>query len=132
MQFLLQTGSVCWCQPVFSFSSTCIAYQPLSFQLVTQSLVSVSIIGTHDDMTDESLSSTVYQEMSQWFGDKQTADWKLLKVYRVPFAQPNQVKQGLSPTVCHSPIHLEKKCCHFIVKHRIMLNGAICPSPAHT
>ena len=58
---------------------------------MVQHLVSVSVIGSHDDMTDESLSSAVHQEMSQWFGEKQTADWKLLKVYRVSFAQPNQV-----------------------------------------
>ena len=56
-----------------------------------QHLVSVSIIGSHDDMTDDALSSAVHQEMSQWFGAKQTDDWKLLRVYRVPFAQPNQV-----------------------------------------
>lgn len=42
-------------------------------------------------MTDEALSSAVHQEMSHWFGPKQTDDWKLLRVYRVPFAQPNQV-----------------------------------------
>ena len=56
-----------------------------------QHLVSVSIIGSCDDMTDDALSSAVHQEMSQWFGAKQTDDWKLLRVYRVPFAQPNQV-----------------------------------------
>ena len=68
-----------------------------------QHLVSVSVIGTHDDMTDESLSSAVHQEMSQWFGDKQTADWKLLKVYRVSFAQPNQVRLTHSPnSLTHS------------------------------
>lgn len=56
-----------------------------------QHLVSVSIIGSHDDMTDDALSSAVHQEMSHWFGANQTDDWKLLRVYRVPFAQPNQV-----------------------------------------
>ena len=60
-----------------------------------QHLVSVSVIGSHDDMTDESLSSAVHQELTQWFGKKQTADWKMLKVYRVSFAQPNQV------SLCH-------------------------------
>lgn len=58
---------------------------------VMQHLVSVSIIGSHDDMTDDALSSAVHQEMSHWFGAKQTDDWKLLRMYRVPFAQPNQV-----------------------------------------
>ena len=56
-----------------------------------QHLVSASVIGTQDDMTDESLSAAVHQELTQWFGEEQTADWRLLKVYRVPFAQPNQV-----------------------------------------
>ena len=77
-----------------------------------QHLVSVSVIGSHDDMTDESLSSAVHQEMSQWFGDKQTADWKLLKVYRVSFAQPNQVTM-LSLLTYTSPVtcFLHKVLC---------------------
>ena len=54
--------------------------------------MSVSIIGTQDDKPDDALSATVQQEMSQWFGGKQTDDWELLRVYRVPFAQPNQVQ----------------------------------------
>ena len=62
---------------------------------VMQHLVSVSIIGSHDDMTDDALSSAVHQEMSQWFGAKQTDDWKLLRVYRVPFAQPSQVRPSV-------------------------------------
>ena len=65
-----------------------------------QHLVSVSIIGSHDDMTDDALSSAVHQEMSQWFGAKQTDDWQLLRVYRVPFAQPNQASPGTMP--CHA------------------------------
>ncbi|KAL0037498.1 hypothetical protein WJX77_000310 [Trebouxia sp. C0004] len=67
-----------------------------------QHLVSVSIIGSHDDMTDDALSSAVHQEMSQWFGAKQTDDWKLLRVYRVPFAQPNQEP----PTDLMRPVQL--------------------------
>lgn len=67
-----------------------------------QHLVSVSVIGSHDDMTDEALSSAVHQEMSQWFGDEQTADWKLLKVYRISFAQPNQEP----PTDLMRPVQL--------------------------
>ena len=61
------------------------------YSFALQHLVSVSIIGTHDDKADDALSATVQQEMSQWFGGKQTDDWELLRVYRVPFAQPNQV-----------------------------------------
>lgn len=71
---------------------------------VMQHLVSVSVIGSRDDMTDESLSSAVHQEMSHWFGDEQTADWKLLKVYRVSFAQPNQVIMH-SLLVVSTPTH---------------------------
>lgn len=41
-------------------------------------------------MSDEELASAVQKEMEQWFGSKQVADWQLLKVYRIPFAQPNQ------------------------------------------
>lgn len=78
-----------------------------------QHLVSVSVIGSHDDLTDESLSSAVHEEMSQWFGDKQTADWKLLKVYRVSFAQPNQVT--------YSP-HAPSECWKGVIIIIIILN----------
>lgn len=59
-----------------------------------QHLASVSIIGTQDDKSDEQLSSAVHTEMEQWFGSNQVADWQLLKVYRVAFAQPNQASSA--------------------------------------
>ena len=60
----------------------------------------MSIIGTQDDKSDEQLSSAVHKEMEQWFGSSQVADWQLLKVYRVSFAQPNQASPADSPSVC--------------------------------
>ena len=29
--------------------------------------------------------------MAEWFGQDEVASWQLLRVYRIPFAQPNQV-----------------------------------------
>ena len=29
--------------------------------------------------------------MAEWFGHDEVASWQLLRVYRIPFAQPNQV-----------------------------------------
>ena len=55
----------------------------------------MSIIGTQDSLSDEQLSSAVQKEMEQWFGSSQVADWQLLKIYRIPFAQPNQASLSL-------------------------------------
>ena len=66
-----------------------------------QHLASVSIIGIQEGKSDEELASAVQQEMDQWFGSSQVADWQLLKVYRIPFAQPNQVSVlDQAPQLC--------------------------------
>ena len=84
-------------------------------------------------MTDESLSSTVHQEMSQWFGDKQTADWKLLKMYRVPFAQPNQVGQTHSVSLNHSCIDfVQIAATHFFDTLHHAQCGVFLMSCSHT
>ena len=62
-----------------------------------QALVSVSTIGTQPEMSDEQLAEAVKAEMATWFGADQTATWQLLRIYRIPFAQPNQVH--LKPSV---------------------------------
>jgi hypothetical protein len=55
-----------------------------------QALISVSTIGTYDDHSDEQLEKDVKSELTGWFGAA-VQDWKLLRNYRIPFAQPNQV-----------------------------------------
>jgi hypothetical protein len=47
-----------------------------------QALVSVSVIGTQDSMSDEQLQAAVLAEMGTWFGADQVATWSHLKTYR--------------------------------------------------
>lgn len=70
-----------------------------------QALVSVSVIGTQDSMSDEQLTAAVVKELSAWFGPDQTATWSHLKTYRIPFAQPNQSP----PTNFRRPVSLGGK-----------------------
>jgi hypothetical protein len=56
--------------------------------------VSVSTIGTLPSMTDAQLAEAVKAELGQWFGQDEVGSWQLLRVYRIPFAQPNQVGVG--------------------------------------
>ena len=62
--------------------------------LLLQHLVSLSTIGTHDELSDDQLASQAKQQMAEWFGPQLVDDWQLLKVYRISYAQPPQV--GLS------------------------------------
>jgi hypothetical protein len=51
-----------------------------------KALVSVSLVGTYSDRSDEDLQAAVETELRDWFG-KETATWRHLKTYRIPFAQ---------------------------------------------
>eukprot|EP00892_Ulva_mutabilis_P001423 jgi/Ulvmu1/11281/UM073_0053.1 len=60
-----------------------------------KTLVSASTIGTHDELSDEELAEKVKEELAEWFTDMEygtpaAASYKLLRVYRIPFAQPVQ------------------------------------------
>ncbi|KAJ7968157.1 Protoporphyrinogen oxidase [Quillaja saponaria] len=55
-----------------------------------EALVSVSLIGLFDDVSDEELVAKVVEELSGWFGNSIVSSWKHLRTYRVGFAQPNQ------------------------------------------
>ena len=64
-----------------------------SYAPAGKTLVSVSVIGV-PEMTDEELETTVRRELEAWFGkDAKPAvsEWRHLKTYRIPFAQPNQI-----------------------------------------
>jgi len=66
------------------------AYAP-----VGQSLISLTVLGeSADNSDDESLSAAVLKHMRNWFGD-QVNDWKLLKIYRIHHAQPDQTPPWL-------------------------------------
>lgn len=59
-----------------------------------QALVSVSTIGTRDELSDAELEATVRREAAEWFGADSVSSWRHLRTYRIPFAQPNQVRWG--------------------------------------
>lgn len=55
-----------------------------------KALVSVSLIGLYEGVSDDDLVGQVVEELSGWFGEKMVRAWKHLRTYRVGFAQPNQ------------------------------------------
>lgn len=54
-----------------------------------KSLASVSIIGVPAE-DDATIESRVRKELSAWFGTDNVSAWRLLRIYRIPYAQPNQ------------------------------------------
>lgn len=74
-------------QHLLSVSATASSHLPglcllLCTESLLQALVSVSVIGTQDSLTDEQLTAAVLKELSAWFGPDQTATWSHLKTYR--------------------------------------------------
>mmetsp|Transcript_30975 Transcript_30975/g.68650 ORF Transcript_30975/g.68650 Transcript_30975/m.68650 type:complete len:484 (-) Transcript_30975:553-2004(-) len=61
-----------------------------SYAPAGKALVSVSTVGTFDELSDAALEGAVRKHLSSWFGEQAVAGWSLLRVYRIPFAQPNQ------------------------------------------
>lgn len=55
-----------------------------------KALVSVSLIGRYEDVSDADLTEQVVREMSGWFGESIVGSWEYLRTYRIGFAQPNQ------------------------------------------
>ena len=55
-----------------------------------KALVSVSLIGSFEDRSDEDLAAEVIRELSGWFGESLVKSWRHLRTYRIEFAQPNQ------------------------------------------
>ncbi|XP_077224473.1 FAD/NAD(P)-binding oxidoreductase family protein [Tasmannia lanceolata] len=55
-----------------------------------KTLVSVSVIGIWDSVSDEELTGVVISELSGWFGESVVGSWRHLRTYRIGFAQPNQ------------------------------------------
>ncbi|KAH6787637.1 oxidoreductase family protein [Perilla frutescens var. hirtella] len=61
-----------------------------SYAPAGKALVSVSLIGLHEGVSDEELVEGVVKELSGWFGEAAVGLWKYLRMYRIEFAQPNQ------------------------------------------
>ena len=57
-----------------------------------QALVSVSTLGTRPELDDAALAAAAQRELGAWFGADAVAAWRLLRVYRIPFAQPSQAR----------------------------------------
>lgn len=55
-----------------------------------KALVSVSLIGTFEGVSNNDLTAEVVRELSGWFGGSMVGSWTHLKTYRIRFAQPNQ------------------------------------------
>ncbi|KAK9807377.1 hypothetical protein WJX73_009272 [Symbiochloris irregularis] len=60
-----------------------------SYAPAGQSLLSVSTLGTHDELSDQDLSNKIKGELKEWFG-AEAEGYQLMRIYRIPFAQPNQ------------------------------------------
>lgn len=61
-----------------------------SYAPPAKALVSVSLIGLFEDISDHDLVNEVIQELSSWFDSSMVKSWKHLRTYRIRFAQPNQ------------------------------------------
>ncbi|CAI5492567.1 unnamed protein product, partial [Closterium sp. Naga37s-1] len=55
-----------------------------------KTLVSVSLVGAYEDRSGAELEARVRTELAGWFGKEEVEGWKMLRVYRIPFAQPGQ------------------------------------------
>jgi phytoene dehydrogenase-like protein len=60
-----------------------------------KSLVSVTVLG-NPALTEEQLSGFVIADLKGWFGPV-VRSWKLLRSYRIPHAQPEQLPGSLEP-----------------------------------
>ncbi len=62
-----------------------------------QTLVSVAVVGSRPEMSDEQLAAKVVDQLRGWWGPQVDA-WRHLRTYRIPFAQPNQVRLRKLPS----------------------------------
>ena len=77
-------------------SEVCPSYAPPE-----QSLISVSVLGT-PPREDALLDKDVRAQLTYWFG-AQVSDWRLIRSYRIPHAQPEQ-KPGFQEAFARTPI----------------------------
>lgn len=61
-----------------------------SYAPVGKSLISVSLVGSFPERSDEELAAEVVRELGAWFGAEEVGRWSHLRTYRIGFAQPDQ------------------------------------------
>jgi phytoene dehydrogenase-like protein len=93
-----------------------------SYAPAGKALISVSVIGSRDELSDEELESRVIDELSGWFGSEAVSGWRHLRTYRIPFSQPPQSP----PTDLFKPLKLSKNV-YVCGDHRMTatLDGAL-------
>uniref|UniRef100_A0A0G4GYB0 Amine oxidase n=1 Tax=Chromera velia CCMP2878 TaxID=1169474 RepID=A0A0G4GYB0_9ALVE len=56
-----------------------------------QALLSVTVVGIpQGSENDKALDAQIRLELGEWFGAEKVRNWNLLKIYRIPYAQPAQ------------------------------------------
>jgi phytoene dehydrogenase-like protein len=60
-----------------------------------QALITAAVIDPVDD-TDDALEEAVRTQLARWFGAS-VASWRLLRIHRVAYAQPDQLPRDLEP-----------------------------------
>ena len=62
-------------------------------------LASVTLLGSAEtlDLHEVTLDYAVRSQLSRWWGQEVVGSWKLLRVYRIPYAQPSQTPPNASP-----------------------------------
>ena len=61
-----------------------------SYAPIGKSLISATVVGTHAT-EDGALDRDARLQLSRWFGADTVADWRLLRVARVPFSLPRSI-----------------------------------------
>eukprot|EP01025_Chloroclados_australasicus_P025582 TRINITY_DN25512_c1_g2_i2.p1 TRINITY_DN25512_c1_g2~~TRINITY_DN25512_c1_g2_i2.p1 ORF type:complete len:496 (-),score=26.91 TRINITY_DN25512_c1_g2_i2:280-1713(-) len=56
----------------------------------SRALISASTVGIHSELSDDELEAKTREQMTIWFGKDQVDNWKHLRTYRIPYAQPCQ------------------------------------------
>jgi len=59
----------------------------------TTSLLSVTVVG-NPIVDDDMLERRVRGQLGEWYGVANVSTWNLLRIYRIPYAQPPQVSKG--------------------------------------
>lgn len=63
------------------------SYSPAGHGLLSAS--TLSLCG--EQPSDDDLDAAARRDLAKWFGESEVSRWKLLRIYRIPYAQPPQV-----------------------------------------
>lgn len=127
-------GSRCDAEPTINNicfpSQVSKAYAPEGMSLASITVVPQPYISMEECYDDAMLEESVRSQLKEWFADRSTYDndmqpideWELLRIYRIPYAQPAQVP----PYKVDLDIQLEDNV-YVVGDHRgtATLNGAI-------